>query len=61
MTAAVRGDVVLAFEVAGAAGAECPPRLASAIWPQTGQSREVTFARLLAPPFRSSSAEVRAC
>jgi len=61
VTAAVRGDVVLAFEVAGAAGAEYPPRLAPAIWPQTGQSREVTFARLLAPPFRSSSAEIRAC
>ncbi len=61
MTAALWCDVAPAMADADTADAEYPPRMTPVTWPQTGQSREVTFARLLAPPFRSSSAEVRAC
>jgi hypothetical protein len=61
MTAALWCDAAPAMAGAGAADAEYPPRMTPVTWPQTEQSREVTFARLLAPPFRSSSAEARSC
>ena len=61
MTAALWCDAASAMADAGIVDAEYPPRMTPVTWPQTRQSREVTFARLLAPPFRSSSAEVRAC
>jgi integrase len=61
MTAALSCDVVPVAGEAGTADAEYPPRVTPFTWPQTAQSREVTFGRLLAPPFRSPSAEVRAC
>jgi len=61
VTATMLGEAILAMESAGAVAAEYLPRLTPATWPQTEQSREVAFARLLAPPFRSPSAEVRSC
>jgi hypothetical protein len=61
VTATTRGDTILALESAGAVAAEYPPRRTPTTWPQTEQSREATFARLLGPPFRSPSAEVRSC
>ena len=61
MTAALRLDTAPAIEGAGAADMNYPPRLTPATWPQTEQSRQVTFDRLIAPPFRSSSAEAQGC
>jgi integrase len=61
MTAELRLDAAPAIMSAGVADVTCPPRLAPVTWPQTEQSREATFGRLIAPPFRSSSAEVRGC
>ena len=61
MTAALWCDIAPAMADAGTADAEYPPQMTPVTWPQTEQSREVIFARLLAPPFRSPSAEVRAC
>ena len=60
MTAALR-DATPAVDNVESADVTYPPRVTSATWPQTEQSREVTFNRLIAPPFRSSSAEVRGC
>ncbi len=61
MTAALRHDVAPAVQDASAADAQYPPRVPPVSWPQTEQSREIIFDRLLAPPFRSPSAEVRRC
>jgi hypothetical protein len=61
VTAAVLLDPASSIEGDGGADVDHPPRPTPATWPQTGQSREATFGRLIAPPFRSSSAEVRGC
>jgi len=61
VTAAVRLDAAPVIEGAGAADVNYLPRLTPTTWPQTGQSREATFGRLIALSSRSSSAEVRGC
>jgi integrase len=61
VTAALRLDAALVIEGDGAADVTYPARLTPVTWPQTEQSREATLGRLIAPPFRSSSAEVRRC
>lgn len=61
VTAALRLDVAPAVDDAGAERMQYRPRVAPVRWPETEQSRQITFDRLLAPPFRSPSAEVRAC
>jgi hypothetical protein len=61
VTAALRLDAALVIEDHGAADLNHPPRPAPVTWLQTGQSREATFGRLIAPPFGSSSVEVRRC
>jgi hypothetical protein len=60
VTAALHNATPAVGSVAAAASSYSPRRT-PATWPQTEQSREVTFNRLIAPPFRSGSAEVRGC
>lgn len=59
MTAAVHDAATIAGVTA--MSVTYPPRVTPATWPQTQQPREVTLDRLVAPPFRSASAEVRRC
>jgi len=55
VTATVR-DAAPVLDSVEASGVTYSPRLTPATWPQTEQSREITFNRLIAPPFRSPSA-----
>jgi integrase len=61
VTGVLQRGMAVVEDTTRAAGGEYQPRPTQRTWPQTEQPSGITCERLLAPPFRSPSAEMRGC